>query len=128
MRGDRRISRFGKRRMPAVSTAVAAIEERILTLRGQKVLLDSDLAALYGVSRKAARGAAEEPCALPLGFRVPAITSRGYELEIAICDLKFGARTRGKTLPPVRVYRAGNQVFSMPVRWLTVIADRTYLR
>lgn len=38
--------------MSAVSRAVAAIEERILTLRGQKVLLDSDLAALYGVSTK----------------------------------------------------------------------------
>jgi ORF6N domain len=36
--------------MSATLTAVAAIEERILTLRGRKVLLDSDLAALYGVS------------------------------------------------------------------------------
>jgi ORF6N domain-containing protein len=36
--------------MSATSTAVAEIEERILTLRGRKVLLDSDLAALYGVS------------------------------------------------------------------------------
>jgi hypothetical protein len=35
--------------MSATSTAVAAIEERIVTLRGRKVLLDSDLAALYGV-------------------------------------------------------------------------------
>lgn len=40
------------RRMSAASTAVAAIEDRILTLRGQKVLLDSDLATLYGVSTK----------------------------------------------------------------------------
>jgi ORF6N domain-containing protein len=39
-------------RMSATSTAVAEIEERILTLRGRKVLLDSDLAALYGVSTK----------------------------------------------------------------------------
>ena len=38
--------------MSAASAVVAAIEERILTLRGQKVLLDSDLAALYGVSTK----------------------------------------------------------------------------
>lgn len=38
--------------MPPVSTDVAAIDERILTLRGQRVLLDSDLATLYGVSTK----------------------------------------------------------------------------
>jgi len=30
-----------------------AIESRILTLRGVKVILDSDLAALYGVTTKA---------------------------------------------------------------------------
>src|SRR5262245_20835994 len=36
--------------MPAASKAVSAIEERILTLRRQKVLLDADLASLYGVS------------------------------------------------------------------------------
>lgn len=29
------------------------IDERILTLRGQKVLLDEELAALYGVPTKA---------------------------------------------------------------------------
>lgn len=36
--------------MPTASTDVASIDERIQTLRGQKVLLDSDLAALYGVT------------------------------------------------------------------------------
>ena len=29
-----------------------AIEERIITLRGEKVLLDSDIAELYGVQTK----------------------------------------------------------------------------
>jgi hypothetical protein len=43
--------------MSATSTAVAAIEERILTLRGRKVLLDSDLAVLYGVATKRLLGA-----------------------------------------------------------------------
>src|SRR5262245_27237112 len=38
--------------MSATSTALAAIEGRILTARGRKVLLDSDLAALYGVPTK----------------------------------------------------------------------------
>ena len=35
------------------ATGVATIEQRIRTLRGQAVLLDSDLALLYGVSTKA---------------------------------------------------------------------------
>jgi hypothetical protein len=43
--------------MSATSAAVAAIEERILTLRGRKVLVDSDLAALYGVPTKRLLGA-----------------------------------------------------------------------
>src|SRR5258708_4963409 len=33
-------------------TAVAEIAQRILVIRGQRVMLDSDLAALYGVSTK----------------------------------------------------------------------------
>jgi ORF6N domain len=33
-------------------TAVAEIAQRILLIRGQRVMLDSDLAALYGVSTK----------------------------------------------------------------------------
>jgi hypothetical protein len=39
--------------MKAEATDLATIEERIQTLRGQKVLLDSDLATLYGVPTKA---------------------------------------------------------------------------
>jgi hypothetical protein len=37
----------------AVKPALAVVESRILLIRGQKVLLDSDLAALYGVETKA---------------------------------------------------------------------------
>lgn len=37
---------------PVASVAVDAIAGRILTLRGQRVLLDADLAALYGVPTK----------------------------------------------------------------------------
>jgi hypothetical protein len=36
----------------AVQPALAAVESRILFVRGQKVMLDSDLAALYGVETK----------------------------------------------------------------------------
>jgi len=36
----------------AVSVAVDAIADRILTLRGQRVILDADLATLYGVETK----------------------------------------------------------------------------
>jgi hypothetical protein len=38
------------RRMPA--NLVARVEARILLLRGQRVMLDADLAALYGVSTR----------------------------------------------------------------------------
>ena len=36
-----------------IAQSVPAIESRILSLRGLKVILDSDLAAIYGVSTKA---------------------------------------------------------------------------
>ena len=39
-------------RKPAARLAVGAISSRILVLRGQRVLLDADLAALYGVPTK----------------------------------------------------------------------------
>jgi ORF6N domain len=38
--------------MKRQSSDMASIDERIHTIRGQKVLLDSDLASLYGVSTK----------------------------------------------------------------------------
>jgi hypothetical protein len=40
-------------RTPTTTSAPTRIEERIRHLRGQKVLLDSDLAGLYGVATKA---------------------------------------------------------------------------
>ena len=36
-----------------LSAAVITIAERILTLRGQRIILDADLAVLYGVPTKA---------------------------------------------------------------------------
>lgn len=36
-----------------ISVSVGQIEKRILIIRGQKVMIDADLAALYGVSTKA---------------------------------------------------------------------------
>jgi len=38
------------------------ITERILVIRGQRVLLDADLAVLYGVSTKALNQALTDPC------------------------------------------------------------------
>ena len=35
--------------------AIEAIASRIVVLRGQRVMLDADLAALYGVTTKAAQ-------------------------------------------------------------------------
>jgi hypothetical protein len=39
-------------KLVATSTSIAAVEERILLLRGYRVLLDADLARLYGVETK----------------------------------------------------------------------------
>ncbi len=54
-------------------TDLALIEQRIYTIRGVRVLLDSDLAALYGVPTK--RLNEQYRCkrgALPQRFRIPA--------------------------------------------------------
>lgn len=52
--------------IPAVS-----IEKKIMLLRGQKVMLDSDLAALYGVGNQGAQSGCEtQPRTLPGGLHV----------------------------------------------------------
>ena len=38
--------------VPAGATGVDTIKDRILEIRGQRVMLDRDLAALYGVETK----------------------------------------------------------------------------
>ena len=41
------------------------IAQLVLFIRGEKVMLDADLAKLYGVSTKALSGAASQPRTIP---------------------------------------------------------------
>ena len=43
---------MGENKQAAARTAIDAIISRILVVRGQKVMLDMDLAALYGVTTR----------------------------------------------------------------------------
>ena len=43
---------MGEKKQAAALVAVEAITSRILVVRGQKVMLDMDLAGLYGVTTK----------------------------------------------------------------------------
>ena len=50
--GDSRNAVTGENEQAAALVAIDAIISRILVVRGQKVMLDLDLAALYGVTTK----------------------------------------------------------------------------
>ena len=50
--GDSRNAVIGENKQAAALVAIDAIISRILVVRGQKVMLDMDLAALYGVTTK----------------------------------------------------------------------------
>jgi hypothetical protein len=63
------------------------IQQWILLIRGEKVLLDTHLAVLYGVQTKVLLQAVKS---FSTGFYVP-INPRGIsELEVTICDLNLG--------------------------------------
>ena len=70
-------------------TELEHVERKIQTIRGQKAILDADLAELYGGGDEEAERAGEaERREIPLGLRLP-VESRGVrDLEIAVCDLK----------------------------------------
>jgi len=79
------------------------IEARIHRVRGHKVLLDADLAELYGVSTKRLN---EQVRRNPERFPdVYTDQSGACNLEVAICDLKFAtwrhARAPGPPSVPI---------------------------
>ena len=66
--------------------AVPAIESRILTLRGLKVILDSDLAAIYGVTTKALNQAVKRNASrFPADFLFPLTSAEKAEV-VTVCD------------------------------------------
>ena len=96
----------GGTRWPRPSTPrvvpVEHITQSILVLRGQKVLLDAELAALYGVTtRRLNEQVKRNTAALPRGFHVPAHRRRSRDSEpVAICDrFPEAAATRASSRP-----------------------------
>jgi ORF6N domain len=80
------------------AASVAAVENRIQTLRGQRVLLDADLAGLYGVDTKRLNEQVKRNLSrFPLDFMFQLTTEEKAEV-VANCDhlakLKFS-----KSLP-----------------------------
>jgi hypothetical protein len=81
-----------------------AIEKRIYLIRGRQVMLDEDLADLYGVETRVLVQQTKRE-ALPGGLHVPADQTRGGSFEITNCDFKQGS---GRTpLRAIRLHGAG---------------------
>jgi len=74
---------------------VEVVETRIFVLRGHRVILDRDLAELYGVETRAVNQGRQTQCRPPSGgLHVPAYGRRissGASFKITICDLEEGA-------------------------------------
>src|SRR5262245_37023800 len=86
---------------------VERIEKAILLVRGQEVMLDSDLAELYGVETKGAeQGRQAQPDPVSSGFPVPADGRGGRIFEVPIWDLKAGGPGQA-AIPALRLHRAG---------------------
>jgi hypothetical protein len=83
------------RRTSRVAYPASGIESRILVLRGQRVMIDADLAALYGVPtkringqvRRNARRFPEDFC-----FRLPATEMDDLRSQIATSNVGRGGR------------------------------------
>ena len=85
-------------------TDLALIEQRIYTIRGVRVILDSDLAALYGVPTKRLNEQyRRNRKRFPEDFAFQLTAKEVNSFEVANCDLKF---TRWSPVPPLRLHRA----------------------
>jgi len=84
----------GLEQMSRAAIAVARrVDSRILLLRGQKVILDSDLAELYGVpAKRLNQQVTRNAGRFPADFRFRLSRAEYKKLEVANCNLKFGPR------------------------------------
>ena len=72
---------------------IEKIERAIYFIRGEKVMLDRDLAALYGVETKMLNRAVKaESQAISAGFHVSALGRRSFQFEVPNWHLKEGPR------------------------------------
>ncbi len=87
-------------RNPAPPLALDAIAGRILLLRGQRVMLDADLAALFGVPTKRFNAAVRRNLArFPADFMFPLTNQDLAALRSQIATLKTG-RGQHRKYPP----------------------------
>ena len=91
--------------MPNPSALVPEIiERRILLIRGQKVMLDSHLAELYGVSTKRLNEQVRRNRRrFPADFMFQLTKEESEVLRLAFCDLKERAWPTQK-IPPIRIH------------------------
>jgi hypothetical protein len=87
---------------PAVSLPLEAITQRIVVLRGQKVLLDTDLAALYGVTTKRFNEQVKRNLErFPADFMFQLNEAESASLRSQFATLKTGRGQHRKYLPYV---------------------------
>ena len=83
--------------------AVVPIESRISILRHQKVILDTDLAEIYGVPvKRLNQQVNRNRSRFPADFMFPLKAPRVRRFEVAICNLK--RRTRWPALASLRLH------------------------
>jgi hypothetical protein len=87
----------------SIGIGAVRIADRILEVRGRRVILDSELATLYGSLRQLNQAVRRNPGPFLL-TSFSTIESGGCSFEITICDLKGG--TRWAPLLPACVHRA----------------------
>jgi len=76
-----------------IQAPVRLLERRIYVLRGQKVMLDEDLAELYGVpTKRLNEQVRRNRTRFPKDFMFPVDCDGGAKLEVANCDFKLGRK------------------------------------
>lgn len=79
---------------------IQQIEQKILLIRGHKVMLDSDLARLYGVDTRTLNQAVRRNHdRFPVDFMFQLTTDEAKALRSQIVTLKMGRGEHGKYLP-----------------------------
>ena len=84
------------------------LERRIYELRGHNLLLDDDLASMYGVDVRVLNQAVSRNAErFPDDFMFRLTGGGGQSFEITICDLKAGSGLT--SLPATRLHRRGRR-------------------
>jgi hypothetical protein len=99
----------GWRAMSAPLVSVARIRKAILLLRGQKVIVDRDLAVLYAVPTKALKQAVKRNIGrFPDDFMFVLTPEEFCRMEVTNCDLQ--GRAHGASPPIDGLHRAGHRL------------------